>query len=304
MSSRPRPPCASCWPARSVPSGRVGRDGVAVLTPLEMRGLSFHTVVFTGLAEGGFPARGRPDPILGDGERRRVAEARWACGCRWPSSATPSRCSLFAFACEAARERLVLLAPRTDAATRASAPAVAPAPETGVAGRRPAGRARRVPQRQGAGAGLVTPGRRRAAQRRRQTPSGSTSASATPRSCSTCRGAAVARARQRVSVGSARQTAARPSAVSAPGAPLATRSRARGTGCSASKPAPRWRRGTRSTPRCIPRASSATSAVRSPSCCATCSGSMRPTSRATRSRSTRASSAPWRTPSCSWSTSA
>ena len=56
-----------------VQAGRVGREGVAVLTPLELRGLRFHSVVFTGLAEGGFPARGRPDPILGDAERQRLA---------------------------------------------------------------------------------------------------------------------------------------------------------------------------------------------------------------------------------------
>ena len=101
---------------RPVPSGRVGRDGVAVLTPLELRGLSFSTVVFTGLAEGGFPARGRPDPILGDDERRRVAEALQV---RLPlaKERADETLLLFAFACEAARDRLVLLAPRTDAAT-------------------------------------------------------------------------------------------------------------------------------------------------------------------------------------------
>ena len=54
---------------------------------------------------------------------------------------------------------------------------------------------------------------------------------------------------------------------------------------------------------CIRRAWSATSAVRSPSSCATCSGSRRPTSRATRSRWTPASSAPWRTTSSSAPTS-
>ena len=98
-----------------VPVGRAGRDGVAVLTPLELRGLSFHTVVFTGLAEGGFPSRGRPDPLLGDAERRRVAAAL---GVRLPLAEHRDAESLllFAFACEAARERLVLLAPRTNAA--------------------------------------------------------------------------------------------------------------------------------------------------------------------------------------------
>ena len=98
------------------PVGRAGRDGVAVLTPLELRGLRFHTVVFTGLAEGGFPARGRPDPVLGDAERRRLAEAL---GARLPlaEQRDAEATLLFAFACEAARERLVLLAPRGDAAT-------------------------------------------------------------------------------------------------------------------------------------------------------------------------------------------
>ena len=98
-----------------IPHGRVGRDGVAVLTPMELRGLSFHTVVFTELAEGGFPARGRPDPLLGDAERRRAGSAL---GVRLPLAEQRDAESLllFAFACEAARERLVLLAPRSGAA--------------------------------------------------------------------------------------------------------------------------------------------------------------------------------------------
>ena len=98
-----------------VPCGRVGRDGVAVVTPLELRGLRFHTVVLTGLAEGGFPARGRPDPLLGDAERRRIGSAL---GVRLPLAEQRDAESLllFAFACEAARERLVLLAPRSSAA--------------------------------------------------------------------------------------------------------------------------------------------------------------------------------------------
>jgi RecB family exonuclease len=102
--------------AARVPVGSTRRDGVAVLTPLEARGLDFHTVVFTGLVEGGFPARGRPDPILGDAERRRIAAAT---GTRLPLSEARADEStvLFAFACEAAREHLVLIAPRTDAAS-------------------------------------------------------------------------------------------------------------------------------------------------------------------------------------------
>lgn len=99
-----------------LPVGRVGRDGVAVLTPLELRGLRFHTVVFTGLAEGGFPARGRPDPIFGDAERRRVNDDL---GARLPlaESRDAESTLLFAFAAEAARDRLILIVPRSDAVT-------------------------------------------------------------------------------------------------------------------------------------------------------------------------------------------
>jgi len=99
-----------------VPQGRVGREGVAVLTSLETRGLRFHTVAFAGLAEGGFPTRGRPDPLLGDADRRRLAETL---GARLPlaESRDAESTLLFAFACEAAREQLTLLAPRTDAAS-------------------------------------------------------------------------------------------------------------------------------------------------------------------------------------------
>lgn len=100
----------------TVAEGRVGRDGVAVLTPLEARGLSFSTVVMTGLAEGGFPVRGRPDPLLGDASRRALNGLP---GVRLPLTEQRDAESrlLFAFACEAARDRLALLAPRTDAAT-------------------------------------------------------------------------------------------------------------------------------------------------------------------------------------------
>ncbi len=100
----------------TVQAGRAGREGVAVLTPLHLRGLGFHTVVFTGLADGGFPARGRPDPLFGDGARARLKEAT---GMRLPLAEERSAESLllFAFSCEAAREKLVLIAPRTDAAS-------------------------------------------------------------------------------------------------------------------------------------------------------------------------------------------
>jgi RecB family exonuclease len=100
----------------STSEGRVGRDGVAVVTPLEVRGLSFSTVVFIGMAEGGFPVRARPDPILGDAARKSIAEML---GVRLPLAEERDAESrlLFGFACEAARDRLLLVAPRTDAAT-------------------------------------------------------------------------------------------------------------------------------------------------------------------------------------------
>jgi RecB family exonuclease len=98
------------------PWGQAGRDGVAVLTPLELRGLRFRTIIFTGLAEGGFPSRGRPEPIFGDADRRRLAQRR---GRRLPLAEARDEESLllFALACEAAAERLVMMAPRSEAAT-------------------------------------------------------------------------------------------------------------------------------------------------------------------------------------------
>ena len=102
--------------AARTPLGRVTRDGVAVLTPHECRGLRFHTVVFTGLAEGGFPTRGRPDPLFGDAERRRLAKAL---GVRLPlaEERDAETSAMFAIACQSASARLALLAPRTEAAT-------------------------------------------------------------------------------------------------------------------------------------------------------------------------------------------
>ncbi|HUK78873.1 MAG TPA: hypothetical protein VL117_14945, partial [Thermoleophilia bacterium] len=95
---------------------RVGRDGVAVLSPHELRGLAFRLVVFGDLAEGGFPPRPAPDPVLLDRERAMVAGA---CGARLPASAElPAEYdALFALACDAAVDELVLLAPRLDTST-------------------------------------------------------------------------------------------------------------------------------------------------------------------------------------------
>ena len=275
--------CASCSPARACRAGRVGRDGVAVLTPLELRGLSFHTVVFTGLAEGGFPARGRPDPLLGDAERRRVGAAL---GVRLPLAEQRDAESLllFAFACEAARERLVLLAPRTERRRRAAAAAVAAPAAARVAGRRPAGRARRVPR----AASRSRPVWRRARRRRpafaRRRRVGRRARARHRRCCSRSSAAGVARppraylaavlgddgaagaALRRLALG------AQPRAGRL-GRPARRRGPRRARGA-----APLRRRDASHAPRALRRA------ARSPSCCATCSGWRRRTSRATRSR--------------------
>ena len=115
-TSRRPPPCsASRWPGLVCPSVAWGVTAWRSSRRSRCAGSGFHTVVFTGLAEGGFPSRGRPDPLLGDAERRRIAQAL---GVRLPLSEQRDAESLllFAFACEAARDRLVLLAPRSGAA--------------------------------------------------------------------------------------------------------------------------------------------------------------------------------------------
>ncbi len=97
-------------------TARVGRDGVAVLSPQQLRGLSFRLLVFCDLAEGGFPPRPTPDPVLLDGERQAVAAA---CSVRLPDSAElpAEHDALFALALGAATERLELLYPRLDSST-------------------------------------------------------------------------------------------------------------------------------------------------------------------------------------------
>jgi RecB family exonuclease/superfamily I DNA/RNA helicase len=95
---------------------RVGRDGVAVVSPHQLRGLSFRLVVVCDLAEGGFPLRPAPDPILLDGEREVVSAA---CGARLAVSASfdDENGALFALMLQAAGERIVLLYPRLEATT-------------------------------------------------------------------------------------------------------------------------------------------------------------------------------------------
>ena len=96
--------------------GTVGRDGVAVLTVEEVRGLAFHTVVFCGLSEGGFPPRPRQDPLLLDEERAAI-NAHVGGHLPLKSEREVESQVLFALALEAARARAVLVSPRLEGAT-------------------------------------------------------------------------------------------------------------------------------------------------------------------------------------------
>ena len=104
----------------SVPvrEGRFERDGVAVLSAVSARGLLFEVVLVPGLGEQLFPRPGRPDPLLFDEERRALARQTGAplvprTGAR---HAREER-FLFEVARSSARRRVVLLAPRREAAT-------------------------------------------------------------------------------------------------------------------------------------------------------------------------------------------
>ncbi len=94
--------------------------------------------------------------------RRGPSRLAEALGARLPlaESRDAESTLLFAFACEAARERLTLLAPRTDAATGRPRAAVAAAAAPGLAVGGPSGRSRRVPERRAAGRGVASRPRR------------------------------------------------------------------------------------------------------------------------------------------------
>ena len=101
---------------RREPCGTVGREGVAVLTVQEVRGLTFDTILFCGLSEGGFPPRPRQDPVLLDDERSAL---NVHLGGHLPvkSEREDESHVLFALALEAGRARAVLITPRLDGAT-------------------------------------------------------------------------------------------------------------------------------------------------------------------------------------------
>ncbi|HMK91375.1 MAG TPA: PD-(D/E)XK nuclease family protein, partial [Thermoleophilia bacterium] len=95
---------------------RVGRDGVAVLSPHQARGLSFALVVVTDVAEGSFPPRPAADPALPDADRARLNDAHGA-RLALSSAVDVENDALFELLLQAAERRIVLLFPRLDAAT-------------------------------------------------------------------------------------------------------------------------------------------------------------------------------------------
>ncbi len=97
--------------------GHFERDGVALLSCTVAQGLLFDVVIVPGLVEDMFPKSPRPDPLLFDAERRRVARAS---GRPLPSRAgerhTRAERLLFDLAVASA-PRVVLVASRRDTAT-------------------------------------------------------------------------------------------------------------------------------------------------------------------------------------------
>lgn len=102
--------------SRAVEPGRLGRDGVAILTVMEARGLAFDHVIVPGLVEKSFPARARPDPLLFDDERESLAERTGRPLAPRTLHRPAEERLLFAIASDAARRRLVLTASRRDSA--------------------------------------------------------------------------------------------------------------------------------------------------------------------------------------------
>jgi ATP-dependent helicase/nuclease subunit B len=98
-----------------IPGGRLGRDGVAVLSAMSARGLSFDHVLVPGLVERKFPALARPDPLLSDEERNDVAHATARPLAEKVFPRPDEERLLFAVCADAAKRRLTLLAARRDA---------------------------------------------------------------------------------------------------------------------------------------------------------------------------------------------
>jgi RecB family exonuclease len=106
---------------RSPQRGAFGREEPAVLPLLDARGVGFDIVLLPGLVEKGFPAAARQDPLLSDGERRRLAgvlsEGERTVRLEPKSRRREEERLLFALACQSARQRLVLTFSRLDPAS-------------------------------------------------------------------------------------------------------------------------------------------------------------------------------------------
>jgi len=100
---------------RRFPVGRLGGEGINVLTFEQARGLSFRAVFIPALAEGLFPSAARQDPFLGDAERREIARiTRGAAALPERRGRLSEEALLFEIARASARETLVLSFPRIE----------------------------------------------------------------------------------------------------------------------------------------------------------------------------------------------
>lgn len=97
---------------RSEKLGSLGRTGVAVVSPEQLRGLRFRVVLVGGLVEGLFPALPSPDPLLDDEARAQLTNVS---GARLSTVSLRAAESdlLFTLTCDAASETLVLLRARS-----------------------------------------------------------------------------------------------------------------------------------------------------------------------------------------------
>jgi hypothetical protein len=99
-------------------SGRLGGEGVNVLTLAQARGLAFRAVFIPGLAERSFPTVIRQDPFLNDAERRALnACSRGALRLSEKLERLSEEALLFALARGSAREQLVMSYPRFEEGT-------------------------------------------------------------------------------------------------------------------------------------------------------------------------------------------
>ncbi|HZI67494.1 MAG TPA: hypothetical protein VFF17_13090, partial [Thermoanaerobaculia bacterium] len=98
-----------------VPGGRLGRDGVVILSAMAVRGLSFDHVLVPGLVERKFPAIARPDPLLFDEEREELANVTARPLTQKVFPRPDEERFVFAACADAAARRLTLVAARRDA---------------------------------------------------------------------------------------------------------------------------------------------------------------------------------------------